>query len=46
MGHIYNTRRPGLCDDIASFSHSHQHIQDKTNRLNKYAESIGLKIST
>lgn len=35
-----------FADDIALFSHSHQHIQDKTNRLHKYAGSIGLKIST
>ncbi|XP_061188858.1 uncharacterized protein LOC133197034 [Saccostrea echinata] len=35
-----------FADDIALFSHSHQHIQDKTSRLHKYAGSIGLKINT
>lgn len=33
-------------DDIALFSHSHQHIQNKTNSIHKYAGSIGLMIST
>lgn len=35
-----------FANDIALFSHSHQHIQDKPNRLHKYSGSIGLKIST
>lgn len=35
-----------FANDIALFSHSHQHIQDKLNRLHKYSGSIGLKIST
>ncbi|XP_065926118.1 uncharacterized protein [Magallana gigas] len=35
-----------FADYIDIFFHSDQHIQDKTNRLHKYAGSIGLKIST
>lgn len=44
MGHIHDALRPA--DDTAIFFHSDQHIQDKINRLHKYAGSIGLKIST
>lgn len=33
-------------DDITLFSHYHQHIQDKINKLYKYAGSIGLSINT
>lgn len=34
-----------FADDIVLFSHSHQHIQDKTHRLHEYAGYIGLKIN-
>ncbi|XP_065927700.1 uncharacterized protein [Magallana gigas] len=34
-----------FADDIVLFSHSHQHIQDKTHRLHEYAGNIGLKIN-
>jgi hypothetical protein len=36
----------GFAGDIALLSHSHLHIQSKTNRLNKYAGHIGLKTNT
>lgn len=32
-------------DDIALFSHSHQHIRDETNRLQNLTGSTGPKIS-
>ncbi len=34
-----------FADDLALISHTHQHIQDKTYHLNKYAEQIGLRIN-
>ena len=34
-----------FADDLALVSHTHQHIQEKTSRLNTYAQQIGLKIS-
>ena len=33
-----------FADDIALLSHTHQHLQDKTNRLSKFAKHIGLNI--
>ncbi|XP_056001737.1 uncharacterized protein LOC130048722 [Ostrea edulis] len=33
-------------DDIALLSTKHQHLQEKTERLCKHAESIGLRINT
>ena len=32
-------------DDLAVVSYTHQHIKEKTSRLNTYAQQIGLKIS-
>ena len=34
-----------LADNLALVSHTHQHIQEETSRLNTYAQQIGLKIS-
>ena len=34
-----------FADDIAMFSHTHQHLQEKTNRLQKYAGQIGLNVN-
>ena len=35
-----------FADDIALLSHTQEHIQDKTDRLNIFGKQIGLKIST
>ncbi|XP_071153457.1 uncharacterized protein [Mytilus edulis] len=35
-----------FADDIAMLSHTHQHIQEKSSRIEKYAGQIGLKINT
>ena len=40
-----NTILEDFADDIALLSHTFQHIQQKTNRLSKYAKYIGLNIS-
>ncbi|XP_056017380.1 uncharacterized protein LOC130053815 [Ostrea edulis] len=34
-----------FADDIAMLSHTHQHIQEKTNRLQNYAGQTGLNIN-
>ena len=34
-----------FADDIAMLSHTHQHIQEKSSRIEKYAGQIGLKIN-
>ncbi|RXN04778.1 endonuclease-reverse transcriptase [Labeo rohita] len=34
-----------FADDLALLSHTHQHMQEKTNRLNTFARQVGLKIS-
>ena len=33
-------------DDLALFSHTHSHIQEKTRRLNIFAKQVGLNISS
>ena len=35
-----------FADDISMLSHTHQHIQKKSSRIEKYAGQIGLKINT
>ena len=35
-----------FADDLALLSHTHQHIQDKTNRLQKFGQQVGLRISS
>jgi hypothetical protein len=45
-GNVSNLEDLDFADDIALLSHSHLHIQSKTNRLYKYARHIGLKINT
>ena len=35
-----------FADDLALLSHTHQHIQDKTNRLQTFGQQVGLRIST
>ena len=34
-----------FADDLAMVSHTHHHIQEKTSRLNTFAQQVGLKIS-
>lgn len=34
-----------FADDIALMSHSHAHMQEKTNRLSRFGNQVGLKIS-
>ncbi|XP_073671663.1 uncharacterized protein [Paramisgurnus dabryanus] len=34
-----------FADDLALISHTHQHMQDKTNKLNQYSSQVGLKIN-
>ncbi|XP_071177540.1 uncharacterized protein [Mytilus edulis] len=34
-----------FADDLALLSHTHHHLQEKTNRLNTFASQVGLKIS-
>ena len=34
-----------FADDLALMSHTHQHMQEKTSRLNTFAQQVGLKIS-
>ena len=34
-----------FADDLALLSHTHQQMQEKTSRLNMYAQQVGLKIS-
>ena len=34
-----------FADDLALLSHTHQHMQEKTSRLETYAHQVGLKIS-
>ena len=34
-----------FADDLALLSHTHSHIQEKTNRLSIYAKQVGLKIN-
>ena len=34
-----------FADDLALISHTHQHMQEKTSRLNTYAQQVGLRIS-
>ena len=34
-----------FADDLALLSHTHSHIQEKTNRLHIYAKQVGLKIN-
>ena len=34
-----------FADDLALLSHTHSHIQEKTNRLHTYAKQVGLKIN-
>ena len=33
-----------FADDLALLSHTHHHLQEKTNRLNTFASQIGLEI--
>ena len=33
-------------DDLALLSHTHTHIQEKTQRLNTFAKQVGLNISS
>ena len=35
-----------FADDLALLSHTHQHIQEKTDRLSKFGGQVGLRIST
>lgn len=35
-----------FADDLALLSHTHQHMQEKTTRLQKHGQQIGLRIST
>ena len=35
-----------FADDLALLSHTHQHIQDKTSRLQTFGQQVGLRIST
>ena len=35
-----------FADDLALLSHTHQHIQDKTNRIQALGQQVGLRIST
>ena len=32
-------------DDLALLSHTHTHIQEKTQRINAFAKQVGLHIS-
>lgn len=32
-------------DDVALFSHTYQHMQEKGSRLNTFAKQVGLKIN-
>ena len=34
-----------FADDLALLSHTHQHIQEKTERLNKFGNQVGLRIN-
>ena len=34
-----------FADDLALLSHTHSHIQEKTNRLHIYAKQVGLNIN-
>ncbi len=34
-----------FADDVALFSHTHQHMQEKTFHLNNFAKQVGLKIN-
>ena len=34
-----------FADDIVLLSHTHRHMQEKTNRLSTYAHRVGLRIS-
>jgi len=34
-----------FADDLALLSHTHHHLQEKTNRLNNFASQVGLEIS-
>ncbi|XP_075768013.1 mast cell protease 1A-like [Pelodiscus sinensis] len=34
-----------FADDLALLSHTHRHMQDKTDKLNKYSSQVGLKIN-
>ena len=34
-----------FADDLALLSHTHQHMQEKTRRLNKLDQQVGLQIS-
>ena len=33
-------------DDLALLSHTHTHIQEKTQRINAFAKQVGLHISS
>ena len=35
-----------FADDLALLSHTHQHIQGKTDRLHKFGRQVGLRINT
>lgn len=35
-----------FADDLTLLSHTHQHIQEKTNRLQAHGQQVGLRIST
>jgi len=35
-----------FADDLALLSHTHQHIQEKTSRLQTFGQQVGLRIST
>lgn len=35
-----------FADDLALLSHTHQHMQEKTSRLQTYGQQVGLRIST
>jgi hypothetical protein len=36
----------GFADDLSLLSHTHQHIQRKTGRLQTYEKEVGLRISS
>ncbi|KAL0175752.1 hypothetical protein M9458_028082, partial [Cirrhinus mrigala] len=42
---FYSLEDLDFADDLALLSHTHQHMQEKTNRLNTFARQVGLKIS-
>ena len=45
MDTLWYVGGPDFADDLALLSHTHRHMQEKTRRLSKFGQQVGLQIS-